>query len=84
MKGTEDLIKNAPLFEKLTEEELTLVARIGHSKAYGKEEVIFLEGGTPEACAVAGWSRADVFCGEEDLVTATNISASKEVFRQCA
>ncbi len=44
MKGTEDLIKNAPLFEKLTEEELTLVARIGHSKAYGKEEVIFLEG----------------------------------------
>ncbi len=44
MKGTEELIKYAPLFEKLTEEELSLVAGIGHSKAYGKEEVIFLEG----------------------------------------
>ena len=49
MKGTEELIKNAPLFEKLTKEELSLVAGIGHSKTYVKEEVIFLEG---EAFAV--------------------------------
>ena len=44
MKGTEDLIRNAPLFEKLTNQELSLVSGIGRSKSFGKEEVIFLEG----------------------------------------
>ena len=44
MMGTVELIKNAPLFERLTADELSLVSGIGRSKSYGREQVIFLEG----------------------------------------
>lgn len=44
MKGTGDLIKSAPIFKKLTSDELSLVSAIGRSKSYGSQEVVFLEG----------------------------------------
>ncbi len=41
---TEELLKKAPLFEKLSPAELRLVSGIGGKKSFARERMIFLEG----------------------------------------
>jgi len=44
MKATEVFLQKVPLFERLSESELTMVRGIGGKKTYAKDQVLFLEG----------------------------------------
>ena len=48
MKATQEFLQKVPLFERLTEAELTMVRSVGAKKHFTKDQVIFLEGETFE------------------------------------